>query len=293
MVLKPKFLNINRSERVLSAVIHGITALTAVILLIVAAFYDLQISHALSNSDSVYGLLFATLGEIPAYIVLPMSGVILFYCNFKCRQIYSITLKVISAILVYVGFFTWGAMGTRTGEIAHILEISAIYSMLLTVAALFLGRYIKINYDKYLKFALFALTVMLVTLIIIRLMKLSWGRLRYRDMLKINDFSGFTPWYLPQGATGMTSFPSGHSASACNIFIFVVLFKGKIKYLANFAAFLFVILTMFSRIVINAHFLSDVIMGASVSYICYYITKKLFERKSTIISSYTATSVEI
>lgn len=285
MVIKPKFNNINISERLLSAAIHGIVALTAVILLIVAAFYDIQISHALSNSDSVYGLLFATLGEIPAYIVLPMSGVILFYCNFKCCQTYSVILKFFSAILVYVGFFTWGAMGTRTGEIAHILEISAIYSIILTIAALILGRYIKINYDKYLKFALFALTVMLLSLVIIRLMKLSWGRMRYRDMLKIDDFSGFTPWYLPQGATGMTSFPSGHSASACNIFIFVVLFKGKIKYLANFVALLFVVLTMFSRIVINAHFLSDVIIGASVSYVCYYINKKLFERKAPIITT--------
>lgn len=285
MVIKPKFNNINKSERLLSAAIHGIVALTAVILLIVAAFYDIQISHALSNSDSVYGLLFATLGEIPAYIVLPMSGVILFYCNFKCCQTYSVILKFFSAILVYVGFFTWGAMGTRTGEIAHILEISAIYSIILTIAALILGRYIKINYDKYLKFALFALTVMLLSLVIIRLMKLSWGRMRYRDMLKIDDFSGFTPWYLPQGATGMTSFPSGHSASACNIFIFVVLFKGKIKYLANFVALLFVVLTMFSRIVINAHFLSDVIIGASVSYVCYYIIKKLFERKAPIITT--------
>lgn len=274
---------ITKNSRALSAVLHGCAAVTAVVLLIVAAFYDLQISHALSNSDSVYGLLFATLGEVPAYIVLPISGVILFYCNFNCRQSYTIALKVLAAILVYVGFFVWGAMGTRTGEIAHIYEISALYSIVLTAAALTLGRFIKIDYDKYLKFALFALTVMLITLIAIRLMKLAWGRMRYRDMLKIGDFSGFTPWYLPQGATGMTSFPSGHSASACNIFIFVVLFKGKTRIVANCVAILFVVLTMFSRIVINAHFLSDVVMGAGISYICYYAARAAFERKTPIV----------
>lgn len=274
---------ITKNPRALSAVFHGCAAVTAVILLIVAAFYDLQISHALSNSDSVYGLLFATLGEVPAYIILPISGVLLFYCNFNCRQSYSITLKVLAAVLVYVGFFVWGAMGTRTGEIAHIYEISALYSIVLTAAALALGKYIKVDYDKYLKFALFALTVMLVTLIVIRLMKLTWGRMRYRDMLKFGDFSGFTPWYLPQGATGMTSFPSGHSASACNIFIFVVLFKGKSRIVANCIAVLFVVMTMFSRIVINAHYLSDVVIGATVSYICYYVARKAFERKMPIV----------
>lgn len=77
---------------------------------------------------------------------------------------------------------------------------------------------------------------------------------------------------------------SGHTASACNIFIFVVLFKGKRRYIANIIALLFVVLTMFSRIVVNAHFLSDVLIGGLVSYLCYYTIRKVFERKKSIIS---------
>lgn len=271
-------------DKKISLISHAIVLSIAAALLIVASFYDLAINHALSNSESVYGLLFVTLGEFPAYIILPMCGVIWFYADLgiKDRRLL-IVARVASAILVWLGFFIWGAMGSRITESPKVIELSALYSILFTFFTLLLGKYLKINYTKYVRFAVFALFVMLISLVVIRLIKIGWGRMRYRDMLKVGDFTGFTPWYIPNGYNGNTSFPSGHTASACNIFIFVVLFKGKCRYVANGAALLFVVLTMFSRIVVNAHFLSDVLIGGLVSYLCYFIIKLLFERKKSII----------
>lgn len=271
-------------DKKISLISHTIVLSIAAALLIVASFYDLAINHALSNSESVYGLLFVSLGEFPAYIILPMCGVIWFYADLgiKDRRLL-IVARVASAILVWLGFFIWGAMGSRITESPKVIELSALYSILFAFFTLLLGKYLKINFTKYVRFAVFALFVMLVSLVVIRLIKIGWGRMRYRDMLKVGDFTGFTPWYIPNGYNGNTSFPSGHTASACNIFIFVVLFNGKRRYIANGVALLFVVLTMFSRIVVNAHFLSDVLIGGLVSYLCYFIIKLLFERKKSII----------
>lgn len=271
-------------EKKISLISHAIVLGIAAALLIVASFYDLAINHALSNSESVYGLLFVSLGEFPAYIILPMCGVIWFYADLgiKDRRLL-IVARVASAILVWLGFFIWGAMGSRITETPKVIELSALYSILFAFFTLLLGKYLKINFTKYVRFAVFALFVMLVSLVVIRLIKIGWGRMRYRDMLKVGNFSGFTPWYIPNGYNGNTSFPSGHTASACNIFIFVILFKGKHRYIANAIALLFVVLTMFSRIVVNAHFLSDVLIGGLVSYLCYFVIRLLFERKKSII----------
>lgn len=271
-------------DKKISLISHAIVLSIAAALLIVASFYDLAINHALSNSESVYGLLFVSLGEFPAYIILPMCGVIWFYADhgIKDKRL-MIVARVASAILVWLGFFIWGAMGSRITESPKVIELSALYSILFTFFTLLLGKYLKINFTRYVRFAVFALFVMLISLVVIRLIKIGWGRMRYRDMLKVGNFSGFTPWYIPNGYNGNTSFPSGHTASACNIYIFVVLFKGKRRYIANGVALLFVVLTMFSRIVVNAHFLSDVLIGGLVSYLCYFIIRLLFERKKSII----------
>lgn len=271
-------------DKKISLISHTIVLSIAAALLIVASFYDLAINHALSNSESVYGLLFVSLGEFPAYIILPMCGVIWFYADLGIKdKRLLIVARVASAILVWLGFFIWGAMGSRITESPKVIELSALYSILFAFFTLLLGKYLKINFTKYVRFAVFALFVMLVSLVVIRLIKIGWGRMRYRDMLKVGDFTGFTPWYIPNGYNGNTSFPSGHTASACNIFIFVVLFNGKRRYIANGVALLFVVLTMFSRIVVNAHFLSDVLIGGLVSYLCYFIIRLLFERKKSII----------
>lgn len=273
-------------DKKISLISHAIVLSIAGALLIVASFFDLAINHTLSNADSVYGLLFVSLGEFPAYIILPMCGVIWFYADLGIKdKRLLLVARVASAIIVWLGFFIWGAMGSRITESPKVIELSALYSILFAFFTLLLGKYLKINFTKYVRFAVFALFVMLVSLVVIRLIKIGWGRMRYRDMLKVGDFSGFTPWYIPNGYNGNTSFPSGHTASACNIFIFVVLFKGKRRYIANGVALLFVVLTMFSRIVVNAHFLSDVLIGGLISYLCYYLIRLFFERKKPIIQT--------
>lgn len=273
-------------DRKVSIIAHSVIGAILIALLAVASVYDLQISHSLSNGDSFFGALFVSFGEIPAYIICPIAGTILYYGNSGSRR-QIIIYRILSVAIIFLGFLIWCMMGSRHTEPPFLLGMSIIYSVLFTGLCIWMGNLIGGDkLSRYTRWAIFAIMVLVVSLIVIRLMKLAWGRMRYRDMLAINDFAGYTPWYLPQGIRSgdMTSFPSGHTAHACNIFVFCMLVDysdrfRKFRYYIYGGGMLFVMLTAMSRIIYNAHFLSDVIIGGTVSYICYYLLKyNMFKR---------------
>ena len=148
------------------------------------------------------------------------------------------------------------------------------------------------------KFAIFAITYLLVALLVNQVLKTIWHRMRFRDMLKENalghdGFSNFTPWFTPDmsrvelsDSYHYSSFPSGHSSSAVHIFILCTLYKilpswqekKWLKYVVYGGCAAFVLLTMISRICDDAHFLSDVIAGASISFIIYKVVEYIYFR---------------
>lgn len=112
---------------------------------------------------------------------------------------------------------------------------------------------------------------------VINVLKYFWGRPRFRSM--DDPLKQFTAWYLPQAlAAGneFMSFPSGHSANAA-VVVWVVLLpgfvpalQGKERYL-GLCAGAWLVCVMYSRIIMGAHFLSDVTMGAALSVTLFFL----------------------
>ena len=115
------------------------------------------------------------------------------------------------------------------------------------------------------------------TFFIIWAFKLTWGRVRFRQ--GGSDPEVFTPWYLPQGFNGYYSFPSGHTANATVIFSSVFYLKflpekyKKYKPLIVTLLALWIVFVAFSRVLIGAHFLSDVLFGAAITLAIVYFAK--------------------
>lgn len=269
----------------LSILCHSIAAAIAITMLVLCAFYDLSLSEEISNANSFYGALFAVIGEWPAYLTLPLAAVVLFYNAKQCQGKKSIVYMIISGLICFGGLMFWNIQGEKLAEIPFKWGFAIFYSLIWTAVLLYCGRFIKTEtMQRLFKFAVFAITVVLVSVIIINILKLCWGRMRFRDMLAINSFDGFTGWYSPNGYRkgDFTSFPSGHTASAANIFIITVLPMAlgkpnvKLNYFLQAFCTIFVVLTAFSRVVYNAHFLSDTVVGGAISYIVYYVSKTLF-----------------
>jgi membrane-associated phospholipid phosphatase len=100
--------------------------------------------------------------------------------------------------------------------------------------------------------------------------KILWGRIRFRD-LAVN-YSNFTPWYFPQGINGNQSFPSGHAAMGFMLLALFVFFADRAFYqrvILKGIIISWALAVCISRIVIGAHFTSDVLFGAFAMIISY------------------------
>lgn len=274
-----------------SIVIHSVIFAVWVGLLVFASFKDLEISNAISNGDSFFGALIAKVAEWPAYSILPLSSVVLFYNGdlTKSKRI-NIAIKTFFALVNYGGWVLWFAASEKLVEVPHEIGFSLVYAAMFSAMSLYFGKFVnKDTMKKLFKVAVFALVVLALTQLVITLIKNGWSRARYRDMLKYDSFEMFTPWYKPNGfrkieGYRLTSFPSGHTNSATNLFILTVLcyiFPSwkKRKTLVYLIIGIFVALTMVYRVVYNAHFLSDTLWGGFISYVIFYITKRVTFRK--------------
>lgn len=99
--------------------------------------------------------------------------------------------------------------------------------------------------------------------------KFLWGRVRFRDLGA--DFTGYTPFYIPAGPGAGLSFPSGHVAMAfvlTPVVFFLARLRGAVPALIALAGvLLYGCLTAFGRIQAGAHYLTDCIFSAGLSFL--------------------------
>lgn len=309
-----------KRNRIVSIAVHGAVGVILIGVLALLCcknsegiYFDLAINKALSKSingnwaKTAFAFLFSIIAEYPAYFILPVFAVMLFYSDDLIDSKWRKPFKVLTAGLSLGG---WIILCFKS-EVADMIQARgfdgikfyALMGILALCAAglgLYLGKFIpkKTRYTLF-KFAIFAICYLLLALVVTQGVKIVWHRMRFRDMLDQNamgndGFSYFTPWYTPDIARielsenyHYSSFPSGHTNSATHIFLLCTLYrilpkwreKTWLKYTLYGVCSAFVLLTMISRICDDAHFLSDVIFGFVISYTIYKVLDKLFFRK--------------
>ena len=97
-------------------------------------------------------------------------------------------------------------------------------------------------------------------------------------------YDGFMPWYLPgSSALGGDSFPSGHTSRAAGSFFLVLLcriderLKNK-RWLFVLIGVVWTALIGTGRIVLAAHFASDVAAGAFLMLFAFALTTVIVDR---------------
>ena len=309
-----------KKDTVISLLVHGAVAIALIGVLIFLCFknsageyYDLAIDKALSKSingnwaKTAFAFVFSIIAEYPAYFILPIFAVMLFYSDDLVAEKWRKVFKVAMAGLSIVG---WVILCFKS-EVADMIQARGFdgmkFYLLMGILALcagglglYLGKFIpkKTRYILF-KFAIFAICYVIVTIVVMQGVKTVWHRMRFRDMLKENalghdGYSYFTPWYTPDISRielnpdyHYSSFPSGHTSSATHVFLLCTLYrilpkwreKTWLKYTLYGTCSAFVLLTAISRICDDAHFLSDVIWGFIISYAIYKVLDKLFFRK--------------
>ncbi len=254
------------------------------VLLLSGTLWDEQISRFLYSPDSVFCSFFNKIGEFPPYLTIPLFGTVFFYGKpEKVNKALGFLWSFLFAVICLGGFIfltaKFGSYWLPKNDLRTPIEI--ILAVVFTVLSLILGKRIPKKHLKPLKrFSVFGVLAFLISGLGVDFIKSIWGRTRPRDMLKINDFSSFTPWYIPQGKTGNNSFPSGHANQATLMFLltgladaFSSLKKHEVKLFLASALFSFTV--SLSRLIVGAHFLTDVTVAIIITFTTVYILRIL------------------
>lgn len=257
----------------------GVTAT----LLIFFSFFDLSISMTIFNIESKFGIFFAAFGEWPYSIIAVFSTSALLVTRDK-----TIKWKNIMGIIVYglIGLLFTAMVAMMPGRYISALPTALMWIIALGIyaASLFVCTKIAQTHSVNLRqAAVISIFTIVAATVSINIIKQFWGRPRMRIMT--NPTNEFTPWFIPQGIAASDeykSFPSGHSANSATI-ICITLLPMFVDRLKNNKTVLYIIAAawtltvMISRVIMGAHFSTDVIMGTAISVAGFYIVKHLTE----------------
>lgn len=258
------------------------------ICLCIGSFYDYQISSAVFNPNSKIGILLASYGQLPAMLSLAIGGTLLIRIADKNKRITYVLTIIGGALLNALAM-----MGITMDPLLYMKSMPWFMSLVIAIALVMIADLFVCQLSdgaekgNMKRLAILLITAVFAELIIINIVKIPWGRPRMR-LLAINSEATFQPWWvigstmkehltaIGVAAEEFKSFPSGHSGNAACALLFSVFplvfpkLKGKGKSFF-IAGLIFTILVAASRIVMGAHFLSDVTIGISISFIIIFL----------------------
>lgn len=268
--------------------------------LFIGSIFDHKINEAIFDLKNPFGLVVSSFGMIPEYGTLAFFGGVLAYLTFKGENKFPTWLKILFGILSVALF---GAATYFLGK--DVFSINGFYNEklhpwlgciimgVLMIPVWYLGFWMgKKNTNPRLWIAiLIAAAVIFVALVPgVTLFKAIMHRPRYRFAVADGHVL-FHSWWERCGdykeiianSNGaltneeFNSFPSDHSAATiCGMIwlAFLPLIDNRLmkhQIWLFYAGFAWSLVVMSARMVVGAHFLSDVCFGALIALICFYI----------------------
>lgn len=262
-----------------------------VVTFIIGTFFDYQIASAVYKDKNTFGLVISILGTIPGYAMFAFigGGAVALAIHRNYKTFIKVIFFVSAAVCLASSTFFAGREFFGPNGYDGIAPRWAGYFIALPVMAgvTYLGYRMCRNSEQ--EYLWLFLLIMLLALIIalvpgVSLFKVIFHRPRFRSVENIG--LDFYHWYEPCKDYNLypeslkeefKSFPSGHSAAAI-AFPAMVLFlpiikKDYQKYVLPcfIAGLAWALLVMFCRMLLGAHYLSDVSMGAMLTVLMMII----------------------
>lgn len=259
--------------------IYGI----GLVLLSIFTFTDVAISEKL-YTNNLYGRFFEVFGEIPFLFLVVFASLILYKTvvkenKFKDNFLKGLYLFFIIIFSLISGTMVWVYIGDNLGYKPSLLIIAIVVGVLILFSNFLYKKIPEKKKKDAIRYAFIAIIYFLAVIFVMNLLKTVWGRLRLREMTDI--LNEFTPWYQRNFrgnfSNKFASFPSGHTMNSTGIVLisllpsFIPKLKGKEKHLRFFAYFWGLNVGL-SRIIVGAHFASDIIAGFMLSILLFNLT---------------------
>lgn len=265
------------------------TLLVISVLLVIFAFTDLQISNAIYNSNSSFGMIFEAIGEFPAAVIATFYTVSLMLTRNKEKSV-KYNLRTGGYIILLLLFALMAAMLPVKYFNGPTVLIPIIATLYIVISYIIAKKYSSTNREELRNAAIVGILTFVFVVITFNLVKMGWGRERYRHMIATGSFEGFSLWFTPQKLTTdneFMSFPSGHSANAAIMIwitlipTFITSLREKKNWFIGFSL-LWILVVPISRIMVGAHFASDVTMGVTIILIIFAILESRYIKKEDI-----------
>lgn len=262
-------------------------------LLVLFAFYDLNITHALYNSNVIIGRIGELLAELPFSLVAVYASILLFRVRNKDTKAKNIGFGILFMFFA-IGFSIYSGgrvisyspnYGWSTALRWVLAVIFALFNFLLP-GFLAMKTPIK-DSGKVFAFALFVVIMWFAILLLMNVLKFFWHRPRWRYIVTLegDPDSYFVPVYILgcNGSlhTNYASFPSGHTMNAIGV-ISVSLIGSIIPSLEKkglyirIGCYIWTILSALTRIIVGAHFASDVTGGFLFGFLLFDLMSTFF-----------------
>ena len=265
-------------------------------------------------SHDVFGVTFEAFGSSPIYILAGVCVVLLMlyvWRTLKLRPMREVVCAVLFAGSVVAFWFFFDDMFGYLAEHADVEDtyLETVMTVIAVICALMTSgvvtaAFLRIKDEtlrKLMKFVLAFIIMAVVANVLIMIIKDPVGRMRYRAMnsdlgQELGGFANFQNWYESRGGQpeewsalfestyGVTdafkSFPSGHTCAAGMTYALIMLpdvlgTKNKgLRALCWIFPVIFTGVVAISRIVVGAHFFSDVLMGGTIAFVCMMFARE-------------------
>ncbi|CAK8054469.1 phosphatase PAP2 family protein [Eupransor demetentiae] len=288
--------------------IYIILMILGLLSLSLASAFDYQISHAVINQNSIFGVIFQTAADQGANLLLIIAFQILAFYSWQ-RDPQKLSNKALSAGFIALSFnqilallqdflsYLFSAIHNAQDGIAlgkanntsaslnypeSLRWLLAIVLLLFIMAAIWhaLSRLNEADLNYLLRAALVAVVLVFVANLTINEMKSLWGRYRPYETILAGHPDHFTPWYHLNGMNGHNSFPSGHTTSGW-LWLYLPFFiprsKVRPQLILTVLGLSVAILTALSRVRIGAHWLSDVTVASLIVGNLVFLASRLLQ----------------
>ncbi|MBQ6264067.1 MAG: phosphatase PAP2 family protein [Clostridia bacterium] len=259
-------------------------------------------------ADGVFGVVFECIGTTAPYIVgvfcleIMFVYVLRFMKNSAGKTVLCCLLEAGAFAAYYVlaldilnyNFRHYGMEGEPKPVFMRV-ELAFVAVLIVFLVTFAVNSFSDESIRRLIRAAVAALVAIAVSSLTVEYLKHPFGRPRFRAMNYAGDFSYYSRWYVLNGqpdkewmkatfssTDACKSFPSGHTQSAAMIFCIVMLKDAfgitskKKTALLWCLSILWTGLVAISRIMVGAHFFSDVLVGGTIGFLSVMLAREIF-----------------